>query len=232
MLHEEARSPRERRHDGNLARITDAAMRMVEKGGLEALSVNKLAAAVDYTPGALYRYFPSKDALLAALVLRVLEDVRADVDRATSEVGPKASSFSRVLAIVHGYRAFARRRPHRFGLIGVTLADPRVLLNEPQAAAPVAAATMNALRPLADALLDAERAGQLSPGDVAERTVSLFALLQGVLQLQKQARFAPEVIDTSRLAVSGTRALLVGWGARPRAVDAAIERSAFAERSA
>ncbi len=231
MLHE-ARSPRERRHDGNLARITDAAMRMVEKGGLEALSVNKLAAAVDYTPGALYRYFPSKDALLAALVLRVLEDVRADVDRSTSKLGPKAPPFARVFAIVHGYREFARRRPHRFGLIAVTLADPRVLLNEPEASAPVTVATMNALRPLADALLEAEGAALLSPGDVAERTISIFALLQGVLQFQKQARFAPEVFDTARLAVSGVRSLLVGWGARPRAVDAAIARSAFAERSA
>ncbi len=231
MSHE-TRSPRERRHDGNLARITDAAMRMVEKGGLEALSINKLAAAVDYTPGALYRYFGSKDALLAALVLRVLEDVRADVERATSRLGPKASPLARLLAMVHGYREFARRRPHRFGLLAVTMADPRVLLSEPEAAGPVAVATMNVFRPLADALLEAERAGQLSPGDVAERTVAVFALLQGLLQLNKQARFAPEVLDTARLAVFGTRSLLLGWGARPRAVDVAIERAASLGRDA
>ena len=62
MLHQ---TPRARRRDANLARILDAAMELVAGGGLEALSMGRLAAAVDYTPGALYRYFPSKDALLA-----------------------------------------------------------------------------------------------------------------------------------------------------------------------
>ncbi len=224
VLHESPRSPRARRHDENLRRITDAAMGMVEEGGLEALSINKLAALVDYTPGALYRYFDSKDALLAALVLRVLGDVRAHVDRVTTALGPKAPPLARVFAVAQGYREFAREQPHRFGLLAMTMAHPRVLLGEPKAAGPVALATIHAMQPLADALVDAENAGQLAPGPVAERTVSVFALLQGLLQMQKQARFAPHVIDAARLTVVGTRALLVGWGAKPRSVDAAIER--------
>lgn len=219
-------SPRERRHGENLRRITDEAMRMVERGGLEALSINKLAATVDYTPGALYRYFPSKDALLAALVLRVLEDVRAHADRAVAALGPKASPLARVFGIVHGYRAFARAKPHRFGLLAMTMAEPRVLLNEPASAAPVVVASMSAMQTLADALLDAERAGLLSPGDLAERTVCVFSLLQGVLQLAKQSRIAPDVLDIERLAMRGTRALLLGWGAKPKTVDAALERAA------
>ena len=225
MLHEPSRSPRERRHDENLRRITAAAMRMVEEGGLEALSVNKLAALVDYTPGALYRYFGSKDALLAALVLQVLGDVRAHVDRAMAALGAKATPLARVMAIVRGYGEFARATPHRFGLLAMTMADPRVLLNEPTAAGPVAIAAIAAMQSLADALADAATAGQLSPGPAAERTVAVFALLQGVLQLHKQARFAPDVLNTTHLTVFGVRALLVGWGATPRAVDAAVARA-------
>jgi AcrR family transcriptional regulator len=222
MIHDLPKTPRERRHDDNLARITDTAMRMVERGGLEALSINKLAAEVDYTPGALYRYFGSKDALLAALVLRVLGDVRAHVERATAKVGMQASPLVRVFAIAHGYRDFARQRPQRFGLLAMTMAEPRVLLAEPETAAPVALASIDAMQPLADALQAAEHSGHLQPGEPSMRTVAIFALLQGVLQLHKQARFAPEVIDAERLVAFGVRSLLVGWGAKPKSVDAAM----------
>jgi AcrR family transcriptional regulator len=219
MIHAAA-TPRERRHGNNLARITETAMRLVEEGGLEALSIHKLAAAVDYTPGALYRYFDSKDALLAALVMRVLEDVRAHV----GEIAVETSALGRVAAMVHGYRTFARKEPRRFGLLAVSLADPRLLLVDAQTAGPVAAAAIAIMQPLATALADAERAGQLEAGDAAKRTLLLFGLMQGVLQLRKQSRFAPTGFDAGRLVVEGARALLVGWGGKPRAVDAAFEK--------
>ena len=38
--------------------------------------MHRLAKAVDYTPGALYRYFDSKDVLLSALVVRTRKGVR------------------------------------------------------------------------------------------------------------------------------------------------------------
>ena len=226
MSHAVPLSPRARRHDDSLRRITHTAMRMIEKDGLEALSINKLAAAVDYTPGALYRYFASRDALLATLVERVLADVRAAIDEAIARLGPRATPLGRAFAIVRGYCAFARREPHRFGLLAVTMADPRVLLREPDTVGPVALASLGVMGTLADALRDGERAGQLAPGDAAERTVCVFALVQGVLQLHKQARFAPLVSDVERLATLGTRALLIGWGAGARAVDRARERVA------
>ena len=55
-----------------IERILEAAMEMVAEGGFDALSMARLADAVDYTPGALYRYFRSKDALYAALVSQVI----------------------------------------------------------------------------------------------------------------------------------------------------------------
>ena len=54
-------------------------MEMVVEGGFDTLSVNKLAAACDYTPGALYRYFRSKDALMIALVARAIRQFHKDV---------------------------------------------------------------------------------------------------------------------------------------------------------
>ena len=228
MIHAEQRTPRERRHDDNLRRILDEAMRQVEEGGFGALSVNKLADAVDYTPGALYRYFGSKDALLAALIGRVLAEVREDLARAEARLPAKASPLAHVVALVDGYRAFARREPHRFGLLAMSLAEPRILLRAEAAARPVMATLLAALQPLAEALAAAARAGQLADGDAAERTVLVFAFLQGVLPLRKRSRHVPKVLDVDRLALEGTRALLVGFGAPARAVDAAVAQVARA----
>ncbi len=200
-------------------------MRMVEEGGLEALSINKLAEAADYTPGALYRYFASKDALLSELVGQCLEDVTRFLTTAESVLPERASPFARVFVLVRAYRAFARARPERFALLAMTLAHPRVLLPKSEDSTPVMGIMVGALEPLARALGGAADAGLLAEGDVAERTVCLFALLQGVLQLHKQARLAPQILDLDRLTMRGTRALLVGWGAKPRTVDASIERA-------
>lgn len=224
-LHSSA-TPRARRHDRNLHRILGVAMDMVAAGGLDALSVHKLAEAVDYTPGALYRYVGSKDALLARLVAQILADVRQHLDAAVAALSSRASSLARVFALAKGYRSFALREPHRFGLLAMTMAEPRVLLTAAEDAEPIAGLAVAAMAPLAAALEAATREGQLPAGNVPERALCLFALLQGLLQMHKQSRLAPELIDTGRLVVRGTRALVVGWGARPRAVDAAIARVA------
>ena len=222
----EDQTPRQRRHDENLRRILDTAMRLVEEGGLAALSINRLAEEVDYTPGALYRYFGSKDALLSQLIERVLSEVRGHLVRAQALLPARATPLARVLVLVEGYRVFAKREPHRFGLLATSLAEPRILLREDAVARPVMALMMSPMQPLAEALTAAERAGLLAAGDPSERTLCVFAFLQGLLPLRKRTRSAPGVFDVDRLAVRGTRALLLGWGARPRAVDAAIEQVA------
>lgn len=226
MVHETPQTPRARRHDANVTRILEAAMDLVAEGGLEALSMARLAAAVDYTPGALYRYFGSKDALLAQLVAQILEEVHAFLARAEAALPAGSFPLTRVFALAQGYRAFARERPHSFGLLAMTMAEPRVLLPQAAHAQPVTERVLATLELLAQALGDAVGAGQLEDGDVAERTLCLFATLQGLLQLHKQARFAPGVLELDRLVPTGTRTLLIGWGGKPRAVDAAREKAA------
>jgi AcrR family transcriptional regulator len=207
-------------------RILEAATEMVAAGGFEGLSMTKLAEAVDYTPGALYRYFASKDALLSKLVARILEDIGAMLDHAVALLPASASPLARLFAVVQAYAAFARLEPHRFGLLAMTMAEPRVLLREPGDAEPVVRVVLTALQRLADPLARAVELELVDDGDLSERTLCLFALLQGVLQLQKQTRYAPAVLDVERLAVRGTRSLLLGWGAKARTVDASIARVA------
>lgn len=201
-------------------------MAMVEAGGLEALSINKLAEAVDYTPGALYRYFDSKDALLAQLVGRVLDELRGHLLDALARLPATARPLDRVLALIFEFCRFAERAPHRFGLLAVTLADPRVLLTDATQVEPVSRAMMAALAPMRDALDDAAGCGQLGRGELAERTICMFALLHGLLQLRKRADRAPALLDIKHLAARGSRALLLGWGASSATLDRSIARAA------
>jgi len=217
-------TPRARRHDANGERILDTALQLVADGGLEALSMARLAAAVDYTPGALYRYFDSKDALLSRLVARVLGEIDELLRQALARVPDRAAPLCRVFALAHGYRTFAARHPHRFALLTMTMAAPRVLLQDPADAGPVVARMMATLQLLATAIVDATTAKQLAPGDPALRTLCIFASLQGTLLLRKQARYAPEGLDQDTLANAALRALLIGWGATPASVDAALRR--------
>ncbi len=223
--------PRTRRRDAALGRILDEATALIGREGLEGLSMARLAEAVDYTPGALYRYFTSKDELLSRLVQRTLTDVIAALAAAEHALDADAPALAHVVALVDGYRLFARREPHRFGLLALTLADPRVLLAQPAHAEPAATGMIGALRPLAEALARAVTAGELTDGLIADRTICLFAMLQGVLQLTKLARLAPAALDVARLTDAGTGALLLGWGATPAHVDAAFTH-ARATRSA
>lgn len=225
MIHDSPRqTPREARHDANEARILDAALGLVGAGGLEALSMARLADAVDFTPGALYRYYGSKDALLAAMVARILEGLREHLVSTVAALPPKSNALVRVFALARGFGAWAGANPHGFGLLAVTLAEPRVLLTDEADAQPVTARVLAALELVAEALVDAEEESLLDEGDVFERTVCLLAALHGLLQLRKRAGAAPRALDVEALAQAATRALLVGWGATSRSVTAALKK--------
>ncbi|MCG8916318.1 TetR/AcrR family transcriptional regulator [Actinokineospora sp. PR83] len=52
--------------------ITDAALRLLDEGGAEALSMRGIAAAAGVAPNAIYTYFPDKAAVVRAVFDRLL----------------------------------------------------------------------------------------------------------------------------------------------------------------
>ena len=196
MLHVRPK-PKERRREANLARILDAAMGLINEGGFPALSMNRLADRCDYTPGALYRYFASKDRLLSALVSRILDEIQEILSEGVERV-PVDRPLARIFALVASYRRFAEEQPHKFALIAASFTEPQKLLTSSESAASVMRATVETMSPLGDALAAAEQAGILTPGSVVDRSLLVFTSTQGVLQMHKQARVAPNLIDVER----------------------------------
>lgn len=69
-LAETASAPRSRRADDQRRRILDAAVACFARSGFHAASMQQICAEAGMSPGGLYRYFPSKDAIIEAIVER------------------------------------------------------------------------------------------------------------------------------------------------------------------
>ncbi|MGW9453379.1 TetR/AcrR family transcriptional regulator [Streptomyces sp. NPDC055632] len=59
------------------ARTVETALALLNGSGLDALTMRRLADAMDVQAGALYRYFRTKDDLLTAMAERMMADLRA-----------------------------------------------------------------------------------------------------------------------------------------------------------
>jgi AcrR family transcriptional regulator len=70
------KSPRQDRSRATVETILEAAARVLVKHGLERTTTNRVAEAAGVSVGSLYQYFPSKDALVAALLTRHVDSMR------------------------------------------------------------------------------------------------------------------------------------------------------------
>src|SRR5215207_10144955 len=106
-------------------RILDAALRLIDADGLDALSMRRLGAELGVDPMAVYHHLPGKDAVVRGVVAQVF----ADMPLPASD-GPW---LRRVREWARTYRALARAHPN---LVLRIVSDP--------AAVAIAAASINA----------------------------------------------------------------------------------------
>jgi AcrR family transcriptional regulator len=64
------KSPRQMRSQATVEALLEAGARVLREDGYEKASVNRIADVAGVSIGSLYQYFPSKDALVAAIVQR------------------------------------------------------------------------------------------------------------------------------------------------------------------
>jgi AcrR family transcriptional regulator len=109
---------RERQRRETLAEIKARAMDQVAEGGAAAVSLNAIARAMGMSPAALYRYFDSRDALLAELVVGAYGSLADALGRAAG--GTSADGAARLVAVAHAYRDWALANPNSYLLIFAT----------------------------------------------------------------------------------------------------------------
>lgn len=116
-------SLRERRRAAATREILDAAERHITEHGPAALSLRATARSLGMTVQALYHYFPSRDALVTALVTKAYDDLAEAVQAAVDTAADDADLPGLVVA-AEGYRRWAIAHPEHFQLLyGTPLRD-------------------------------------------------------------------------------------------------------------
>jgi AcrR family transcriptional regulator len=117
-------SRRDRRRQSTRAEILDAARELVLEVGPEGLSLRQVARRADFSPAALYTYFPSKDSLIASLFGESFARLDEYLRRVAMELPPDR----RVIELAVAYMEFARDNPTdlRCRLLSTSLDMPLV----------------------------------------------------------------------------------------------------------
>jgi AcrR family transcriptional regulator len=96
--------------------IKEAARRQVAEAGAQRLSLRAVARQLGLASSALYRYFPSRDDLLTALIIDAYDALGQRVEQATAQV-PRADTRGRWRACCDAVRTWALEHPHEYALI-------------------------------------------------------------------------------------------------------------------
>lgn len=203
--------------------IVDTAMTLLAEGGLESVTVGRLAKELDYTPGALYRYFPSMEALLAQMQRRAIASLQERITEAIAPLLGPGHELARLRAVAGCYlESTSSKTASERSLISQMLASPKVLIGD--SIASETAPKLIALLMLVEQLISqAQDAGSLRPGPARERAVQLWAGLQGAVALGKLSRFEADLFSASHIGYGILENLLLAWGAGPSAESSATK---------
>ncbi len=202
-------------------RVLSTAMDLLRSDGLEGFSLHKVADRLNYAVAALYRYFPSRTALLAELESQAIEVFRGELNQAqsfgqawTGPVSDQGRALLRVLAMAEAFEAMAHRSPGHFLLVNQLVSDPKDVMPEEQFSALLPKATALFVE-ITSVLENAARAEALLPGNALERAVLFWSALHGLFQVRKIISRRMALFPEAALRQSLMQTLLLGWGASP-----------------
>ena len=114
-----SRNARERARAELTREIKQEARRQLAAHGANGLSLRAVARALGMVSSAPYRYFPSRDELLTALIIDAYDALgqAAEDAEASAEASAPADTSGRWRAVCHAVRDWARANPHEYALI-------------------------------------------------------------------------------------------------------------------
>jgi len=102
--------------------ILDAALELFIADGYGQVSIRNIAAKVDYSPGAIYSYFPSKDEIFFALA----EEGFREIGERQFAGSPSDDPLGDVRAVAWRLYEFSKDQPQYFALVFLDRHVPRV----------------------------------------------------------------------------------------------------------
>jgi AcrR family transcriptional regulator len=205
---------RERNRASRRSSYLRVALRLATDEGLHAVTMQRLAAELDCAVGTVYTYFPSKSALVAEVQREAIGRLTASYAQLRAELDEAgAGPLAHVVAVGRFWIDIGRTYPQETRLLQLLMSHGEQALTDDDDVLRVLPAALEHLDIGRQAI---ETAFADAAHDAFARTITLAAALNGVLQIGRLARIAPEVLDGERLAAAALDTLLLGWGASRR----------------
>jgi AcrR family transcriptional regulator len=180
--------------------LLDVAERLVAEGGLEALSVRRLARAIGATIQAVYSLFGSKDGLVIALGTRAFNLLSDGLDSLPTTDDPAADL---VQAGVIVFRRFTLSHPALFTIGFLQTGVPAEIARE------FRSAQENALARLDARIRRLKNVGQLGTRSEPQAVLEFHALCEGLAALEGRCILRSD--EAQQVWRDALRALVAGW---------------------
>ena len=221
---------RSRKRQERTQRILSTAQTILLNEGLEAVTVHRIARELDLTVGALYRYFPSKQAMLTALGEDIVRGFTSslsqiiDIYEASLDEEQTASALTPLLVISNAFLEMAESSPARYRMVDLMLVDPRSMVPEEDRMM-VLQSLFEFLARVEQLLEQATTENIISKGHARERTIVLWSALLGINSMLKMRRLYPEQVPAKNLGEDTISALFIAWGCDQSLFKAHFEKS-------
>ena len=106
--------------------ILDAARDLFVSEGFPHVSIRKIAERIEYSPAAIYSYFPSKDDIFFALAEEGFRLLGSPADHVVSEEAKRLSPLERLRSVFWRMYEFSREHPQYFALMFMERSVPRI----------------------------------------------------------------------------------------------------------
>jgi AcrR family transcriptional regulator len=170
-------------HHGDLRRVLiDAALQLVGESGAEAVSVREVARRAGVSPGAPFRHFPSRDALMQAVAEEAQRRFRAEIEAALATAAP-GDPLGRFRCLGLAYLRWAMRNPTHFEII-----SSRRFFDHDRAAA-ISRDNDELIGLTGRTLEEAFAAGQLRSADLKRVQIAGRALVYGFARMNIDGHF-------------------------------------------
>jgi AcrR family transcriptional regulator len=207
-------------HHGDLRQaLVHAALRELERGRTEDLSLRALARTLGVSPRAPYRHFATKESLLAAVAVEGLRRWEAFVTPRVEAAGP--SPVARLCAISEAYVLFAVEHPAAFRVMYAPYATVE------EDAPELVRARKEGHRAALDVVIAGQKAGLLRGGEPMQLALALWTSMHGLAVLLTEGQLGryDRPIDAAKLSALVSRLLLEGLLVRPASAPPSRRRT-------
>jgi AcrR family transcriptional regulator len=199
-------------------RLREAARGLLSQSGTSGTTIRAVANAAGVTPGAVYRHYPSREALIESVVREAVDRLQQGVWKTLARF--PVGSHERIIELGRMYIEFAEQNPEDYFVLFGPQPGSRRRLSD--------ALFRRSIDALQQCVADCMESGQFTPGDPKLVAFYLWTRLHGLISVHLTFDLGEDFpgfnVKSGLEAMFMATAELVLAGLAPRAPSAAIAR--------